>query len=127
MKHSQHTVHIALLGFGTVGQGTATILKNNAKLITSRIGKTVVVNKILVKNKKKRTLPNQVFTQNYASILNDPQIQIVVEVMGGVTPAKEYVELALKAHKHVGIFNEIINFCFYFRTIRSINRLTGKP
>lgn len=106
MKNNHSTVHIALLGFGTVGQGAATILKNNAKLIASRIGKAVSIKKILVKNKKKRVLANHLFTQNYAEILNDPKIQIVVEVMGGVNPAKEYVEQALKARKHVVTANK---------------------
>lgn len=103
-------VKVALLGFGTVGQGTFELLVKNRDLITNRTGVSIQVSKIFVRNAEKYshiTLPEGTqFTNDVDSIFEDSSIQIIVEVMGGVTFARDCVEKALKAKKSVVTANK---------------------
>ena len=104
------TVKIALLGFGTVSQGTFNLLQDNADLITNRSGVTIEISKIFVRNPDKYTnitLPSTAqYVTNIDDVLNDESIAIVVELMGGTTFAKECVEAALKHGKSVVTANK---------------------
>lgn len=104
------TVKIALLGFGTVSQGTFNLLQDNADLITNRSGVTIEISKIFVRNPDKYTnitLPSTAqYVTNIDDILNDESITIVVELMGGTTFAKDCVEAALKHGKSVVTANK---------------------
>ena len=99
------TVKIALLGFGTVSQGTFNLLQDNVDLITNRSGVTIEISKIFVRNPDKYTnitLPSTAqYVTNIDDVLNDESIAIVVELMGGTTFAKDCVEAALKHGKSV--------------------------
>lgn len=105
MKKS-NTIHLGLLGFGTVGQGVHQILKKNGELLQSRVGSCIKIKKILVKSSKKRNIPAKFFTKSFKDILNDPEISIVVELMGGIQPAYGYVQQAIRAGKHVVTANK---------------------
>ena len=104
------TVKIALLGFGTVSQGTFNLLQDNVDLITSRSGVTIEISKIFVRNPDKYTnitLPSTAqYVTNIDDVLNDESIAIVVELMGGTTFAKDCVEAALKHGKSVVTANK---------------------
>lgn len=104
------TVKIALLGFGTVSQGTFNLLQDNADLITNRSGVTIEISKIFVRNPDKYTnitLPSTAqYVTNIDDVLNDESIAIVVELMGGTTFAKDCVEAALKYGKSVVTANK---------------------
>ena len=104
------TVKIALLGFGTVSQGTFNLLQENADLITNRSGVTIEISKIFVRNPDKYTnitLPSTAqYVTNIDDVLNDKSIAIVVELMGGTTFAKDCVEAALKHGKSVVTANK---------------------
>ena len=104
------TVKIALLGFGTVSQGTFNLLQDNADLITNRSGVTIEISKIFVRNPDKYTnitLPSTAqYVTNIDDVLNDDSIAIVVELMGGTTFAKDCVEAALKHEKSVVTANK---------------------
>ena len=104
------TVKIALLGFGTVSQGTFNLLQDNVDLITNRSGVTIEISKIFVRNPDKYiniTLPNTAqYVTNIDDVLNDESIAIVVELMGGTTFAKDCVEAALKHGKSVVTANK---------------------
>ena len=104
------TVKIALLGFGTVSQGTFNLLQDNAELITNRSGVTIEISKIFVRNPDKYTnitLPSTAqYVTNIDDVLNDESIAIVVELMGGTTFAKDCVEAALKHGKSVVTANK---------------------
>jgi len=98
------TIGVALLGCGNVGSGTFRVLEENAGLIARRVGAEVKVKTILVKDLGKDRgpeIPRQLLTDDYASILNDPDIDIVAELMGGLDPAISYMQQALLAGKHV--------------------------
>ena len=102
------TIKIALLGAGTVGSGVVRTLAMNADTIAGRSGAQIVVSKILVRDAKKhrpelRGIP---LTDNFDEILNDEEISIVVEVMGGLAPARDYMLRAMNAGKHVVTANK---------------------
>ena len=104
------TVKIALLGFGTVSQGTFNLLQDNVDLITNRSGVTIEISKIFVRSPDKYTnitLPSTAqYVTNIDDVLSDESIAIVVELMGGTTFAKDCVEAALKHGKSVVTANK---------------------
>ena len=103
-----NTIKIALLGAGTVGSGVVRTLAMNAHTITGRSGARIEIEKILVRDAKKHRPEAEgiALTDNFDEILNDPEISVVVEVMGGLTPAKDYMLRAMAAGKHVVTANK---------------------
>lgn len=84
-------VKIALLGLGNVGKGVLSIIRENKEQIVKRSGYEVEIAKILVRDKDKDRrieIPSEILTTNYDDILNDDDIKIVVEVMGGIDSSK---------------------------------------
>lgn len=105
------TIKIALLGFGTVAKGIPYLLKENQHKLLSLEGEDIVVDKVLVRdNESRQRFINQGFTYNFVTeintILQDPQIDIVVELMGGIEPAKTYLSQALGFGKHIVTANK---------------------
>ncbi|MGB9840042.1 homoserine dehydrogenase [Thermovenabulum sp.] len=100
--------NIGILGFGTVGSGVVElILKNNGN-IEKKGGLTLNIKKILVKNKVKKRPEylKELITYEPEDIIYDPEIDLVVEVMGGEEPALTYIQQALKNKKHVVTANK---------------------
>lgn len=102
------TINIGLLGFGTVGKGVADILKTNSNEITTRSESKIIIKKALVQNlEKERPYNDSIdFTVNPDDVLNNPEIDIVVEAMGGIEPAKSYILAALQNKKNVVTANK---------------------
>lgn len=108
MKNTNE-IHVGLLGCGTVGSGVYKILTENRKILEERIGRRVVLKKILVKDaKKKRSVPSALLTDDPDVILKDPKISIVAEVMGGLQPAESYLLQALEAGKDIVTANKAL-------------------
>jgi homoserine dehydrogenase len=103
-----HTIKIALLGAGTVGSGVIQALSMNADIIAGRSGAYIEIKKILVRDaKKQRPEVNGILlTDNFDEILDDEEISIVVEVMGGLSPARDYMLRSMVAGKHVVTANK---------------------
>lgn len=104
-------VRIALLGLGNVGGGVWRILHANKEEIMKRSGYEVEVAKVLVRNTNKKRaveIPDEFITTNYDEILNDDSIKIVVEVMGGIEPAREYMLKAMSKKKHIVTANKML-------------------
>lgn len=104
-------VKIALLGLGNVGSGVWKILNTNKKEIKRRSGYDIEVAKILVRDKGKARgveVPESILTTSFEEIINDDSIRIVVELMGGVDPAKDYMMKAIKKKKHVVTANKFV-------------------
>lgn len=103
---------IGLAGFGTVGSGLCQLLQENAGLITRRIGRPITVKAILVRDKAKRrhmAAPDTaIVTENMADLTDDPEIEAVVELMGGIDAAKSLIERALAHKKHVVTANKAL-------------------
>ena len=97
-------IKIALLGLGTVGQGVVKVLQKNAALWSKKCQAEIKLQKVLVKNKESSrevNLPPGVITTDWQEIINDPSIKIVIELIGGIEPARTYVLEALKQGKDV--------------------------
>ena len=106
---AQEQINIGLMGMGTVGGGVAGSLLENAAAIKRKTGKTVNLKRALVRDASRPrnpAPPDGVLTTNPEDILADPDIQIVVETMGGDSPAGEYLERALASGKHVVTANK---------------------
>lgn len=97
-------MNIGLLGFGTVGTGVLQIIQDHQDKLVHQLGCGVKVKKILVNdlNKKRQVnlSPDQL-TIDPQEILDNPDIDVVVEVMGGMEDARSYIRYALENHKHV--------------------------
>lgn len=98
---------IGLLGLGTVGTGVAELLSRSGQNIAAKTGERIEIKKVLVKNPNKpRIIPPEMLTTNPGDILDDQDIDIVVEVMGGEEPALGYIKKALTRGKHVVTANK---------------------
>lgn len=102
------TIKIGLLGSGTVGSGVVEVMKKNVDEISQKAGTEIEIKKILVRDlKKKRAhLEGMDLTDDINDILKDDDIDIIVELMGGLHPAREYMLRAMKAGKHVVTANK---------------------
>ncbi len=104
-------VRVALLGLGTVGTGTWKILRDNGPMIEEKAGCCLEVARVLVKNPEKKRaveLPEGILTTDFESIVADPSIDIIVEVIGGIEPARDYIIRALQAGKQVVTANKAV-------------------
>ena len=101
-------IKIGLLGFGTVGSGVARVLKENAHEITEKIGAQLQIKTVLVRDthKKREYLEDIHLTDKIEEILQDEDIEIVIELMGGIHPAREYMLQAMAAGKNVVTANK---------------------
>ncbi len=104
----QKMIQIGLLGTGTVGGGVLQILKDKAQDIEKKVGCPVKITRVLVHhlNSADPALKEYQLTENIEDILNDPDIDIVVELIGREHPAKEYMEAALEHGKNVVTANK---------------------
>ena len=96
-------IKIGLLGLGTVGTGVYKLIRMRSDVMERTIGAQLEIKKILVhnKNKKREGVDESLLTDNWKDILEDEEIQIVIEVIGGIEPAKTMILEALKAGKNV--------------------------
>lgn len=109
MKNKE--IKIGLLGLGTVGSGVWEILKNNAAAIEERSGIKFQIKKILVHDlKKKRSVdvPASLLTIQPNDILEDPEIDIVVELLGGILPTQNYILKAIESGKEIVTANKAL-------------------
>lgn len=104
-------INVGLLGIGTVGGGTFTVLRRNQEEITRRAGRAIVLKMIADKDvKKARKLAgkNAIVTADAMEVVNHPDIDIVVELIGGTTVAKQFILKAIKNGKHVVTANKAL-------------------
>ena len=102
-------IQVALLGLGTVGLGVYKVLQMQKEEMQHKIGTEIKIKKILVRNLEKaagKIEDASVLTNNWQEIVNDDKIQIVIEVMGGMEPARTYIMEAMQAGKQVVTANK---------------------
>ena len=101
-------IKIAILGAGTVGTGVYKLMNRQKDEMIHKIGRNMSIAKILVRNKNKERegIDSSLLTDDFKDILNDESISIVVEVMGGIEPAKTYIAEALKRGKNIVTANK---------------------
>src|SRR3989338_2313852 len=106
-----NTINVGILGLGTVGAGVARALLEKRRLLEHRIGARVALRRVCDKDFRRSRgfrLPNGLTTSDPAKILRDPDIHIVVELIGGLEPAKSFILEALKRGKHVVTANKAL-------------------
>ncbi len=104
-------INLGLIGFGNIGCGVVKILQQRRLLLAQKIGVEIVIKKICDKDitrKRDVRIDKNLLTRDADEIINDPQIDIVVELMGGINPAKEFILAALKKGKHIVTANKAL-------------------
>ena len=104
-------IQVGLLGLGTVGSGTLTVLRRNAEEIARRAGREIRVSHAVVRNlDKAQALAGEglILTTNPFDVIDNPKIDIVVELIGGISPAREWVLQAIANGKHVVTANKAL-------------------
>jgi homoserine dehydrogenase len=104
-------INIGLIGFGNIGQGVVKILKERRSLLNEKIGLDIEIKRICDKNlavKRSVHVDRNLLTKDSDEVIGDPQIDIVVELIGGIHPAKEFILGALKKGKNVVTANKAL-------------------
>jgi len=104
-------INVGIIGFGTVGTGTARILIENADIIQRRLGAPIVLRMISdldILRDRGIPLKGVQLTTDARAIMTDPEIDIVIELIGGYKPAKEFILEAIENRKHVVTANKAL-------------------
>jgi homoserine dehydrogenase len=107
-KMTKH-VSVGLLGLGTVGSGVVKIIENHQDQLIHQVGCPVKIKKVLVRDlykKREVELDSSLLTTDVNEVIHDPDIDVVIEVMGGVEETRQYLLTALKNGKHVVTANK---------------------
>ena len=102
-------IKVGLLGLGTVGTGVVRIVEGNQEDLSSQVGSPIVIEKISVKNTEKArniNVDSDKLTEDPWEVIRHPDIDVIVEVMGGVDQTKEYILEALERGKHIVTANK---------------------
>lgn len=104
-------VYIGLIGFGTVGTGVVKILQEKAKLLEERLGFSLILKKIadldITRDRGIKVSP-AILTTNVTEVIEDPEISIIVELIGGLEPARTFILQAMAKGKHVVTANKAL-------------------
>lgn len=101
-------VKIAVLGYGTVGSGVVEVLRTNQKVIDERLGEELRIKYVLDLRDFPDDPVQELITHDFEDIVNDEEVRIVVEVMGGIEPACTFVKRSLEAGKSVATSNKAL-------------------
>lgn len=101
-------INVSVLGYGTVGSGVVEIIRENAELIKKRAGEEIKVKSVLDLRDFPGDPVQDILVHDFEEIKNDPEVQIVVETMGGVHPAYEFVKASLESGKSVCTSNKAL-------------------
>lgn len=104
-------INIGLIGFGNIGSGVIKILRNKKSFLTKKTGLNINIKKICdqdIISKRNVGVDKRLLTRDPKEILEDPQIDILVELIGGIHPAKEFISEALKNGKNVVTANKAL-------------------
>lgn len=104
-------LEIGIIGMGNVGSGVAKILTNQAEMLTRRAGRPLHIRKATVRDLGRDrgvTLPEGVLTMDIDEVINDPEISVVVQLIGGIEPARDIMLRCLNAGKNVVTANKAL-------------------
>lgn len=99
---------IAIMGFGTVGSGVKEVLELNRAQIEKKGGEKIEIKYILSRHEHIQGIPDELITTDFSTIENDPEVELVVEAIGGIHPAYEYIKSCLEKGKHVVSSNKAV-------------------
>ena len=108
--HEVKTLNVGMLGCGVVGSNVARLLQEDSGDFAARSGATLTLAKVAVKNlnAKRENIPAEILTGDANSVVTDPNIDIVIEVMGGIEPARELLLTAIKNGKSIITANKAL-------------------
>ncbi|MBU3646231.1 MAG: homoserine dehydrogenase, partial [Candidatus Nanopelagicaceae bacterium] len=108
--HEVKTLNVGMLGCGVVGSNVARLLQEDSGDFAARSGATLKLAKVAVKNlnAKRENIPAEILTGDANSVVTDPNIDIVIEVMGGIEPARELLLTAIKNGKSIITANKAL-------------------
>ncbi len=104
-------IKVGLIGFGTVGSGVVKVLQKNSGLVEKRLGSRIVLKRIAdidIETDRGVKLKPGMLTDKAGDVINDPEIHIVMELMGGIEPAKTFILKAIRNGKHVVTANKAL-------------------
>jgi len=104
-------IHVGLIGWGTVGSGVVKILQENGPVIERRLGSKLIVKRIAdldLETERAVKVNREVLTKRADEVIEDPEIDIVLELIGGIEPAKSYILEAFRHGKHVVTANKAL-------------------
>ena len=104
-------INVGIIGFGTVGSGTVKILLENKDVLKERLGFEINLKKIATRSVIKERgikVSDDMVTSDVSALLNDPDIHIVAELVGGISPAKDFILQAISKGKHVVTANKAL-------------------
>jgi len=105
------TIYAGLIGFGNIGSGAVKLLMENGGIIEQRLGARIVIKRIAdldLKTPRPVAVDKKLLTRDAKAILNDPEISIVIELVGGYEPAKGFILEAIRQGKHVVTANKAL-------------------
>ena len=108
---SMKRINVGLIGFGTVGTGVVRVLKENSSVIRERLGSEVALKRVADRDTSRDRgvkLEEGVLTSDARAVINDPEISIVIELVGGTGVAKDFIMEALDRGKHVVTANKAL-------------------
>jgi homoserine dehydrogenase len=107
---SSRQIRIGILGAGVVGEGILRLLEDNAASIENRLGSPIVVRRVVARDRHKahRRVPERLLGFDAAEVVDDPDVDVVVEVIGGLEPAYGYVRRAIENGKQVVTANKAL-------------------
>ncbi|TRZ76157.1 MAG: homoserine dehydrogenase, partial [Deltaproteobacteria bacterium] len=104
-------IAIGLIGFGTIGTGVVRLLQENGELLSERVGADIYLKRIAdidIQKPRGVKVDRLLLTKDTGDILNDSEISIVVELMGGYEPARTFILDAMSRNKHVVTANKAL-------------------
>jgi homoserine dehydrogenase len=107
----KNTINIGVVGFGTIGTGVIKLLQTNSELISERIGVKLRLKRVAdidLRREREVEVNKEKLTSNYEDILNDPEIDIVIELIGGYEPARTVILKAIDLNKHIVTANKAL-------------------
>jgi homoserine dehydrogenase len=121
VANEKRPLKIALLGCGTVGGGVIRLVKGSPDHLASRVGAPLEIAHVLVRDAKRARVPEcdpSIVTTDAKRVLDDPSVDVVVEVMGGAEPARSYIEASIRAGKSVVSANKFLLAHSAFELVR---------
>lgn len=107
----RQTVNIGLIGLGTVGSGVARVLLEKGRLLEKRVGARLVLKRACDRNQRRGRLlrlPHASLTTDAKAVLRDPDVHVIVELIGGIEPARTFLLEAIRQGKHVVTANKAL-------------------
>src|ERR1039457_6896030 len=104
-------IKLGLLGFGTIGTGVAKLVMQNAALLEDKLGARVILKRVAdldTETDRGIVLPDGLLIDNAGALLDDPEIDIIIELIGGYEPAKTFVLRAIENGKHIVTANKAL-------------------